>query len=522
MFSFFLWLLRQRDQRSSFDIAVASEQARLHGVYGALDGPYGDNATLYEFTKQLVEAAKFPNYNKFAAQAVLRLVDRCTEQRIPLPHDNVLLYMVGAAASLYAAEQLNDLPPNPALYSNKGDTAVLGEMRDLLLQHQRKVAVPRATLDSLIDAISTSFLAIARHLPPLAHEDAAGDVSQAAVTVSLIDLLPNVGHIIEQSLDAYNLPEAKQLGLFRWLHKHLATNAAVTERSRSARSILPSEHSGTSRQIVNIYLKNTPLEAIFIESHIPFKLPDETRFSGHWVIAPPGRGKTTLLHTMVMEDLNKDAAVILMDSKGDFIEPFRNLKQIEDRLIIVDPNPDRPIAINPLDIPKSDISLAVSNLEYVFSSLLETKMTPLQTVLFRSILRALILGFPNPTLETFRDILANGVKKYAAYIKLLPQDLQDFFANEFNTKVYEDRRKEIIWRIRLLLENDTMRAMMLALRTRFNIIDAMDSGKVVIVNNSKARLGDQGAEFFGRFFIAQILAAAQQRAGRSAMQKKPV
>ena len=55
-----------------------------------------------------------------------------------------------------------------------------------------------------------------------------------------------------------------------------------------------------------------------------FSLPDETRFSGHWIIAPPGRGKTTLLHTLVADDLEKDAAIVLMDSKGDLIEPIKN------------------------------------------------------------------------------------------------------------------------------------------------------------------------------------------------------
>jgi hypothetical protein len=50
----------------------------------------------------------------------------------------------------------------------------------------------------------------------------------------------------------------------------------------------------------------------------------------------------------------------------------------------------------------------------------------------------------------------------------------------------------------------------------------MDAGKIIIVNNSKALLGDEGAEFFGRFFIALILAAAQQRAGRRPEQKLPV
>jgi hypothetical protein len=64
--------------------------------------------------------------------------------------------------------------------------------------------------------------------------------------------------------------------------------------------------------------------------------------------------------------------------------------------------------------------------------------------------------------------------------------------------------------------------MLLSAKTRFKIGEAMDSGKIVIINNAKALLGDQGAEFFGRFFIAQVLAAAQARSGRRPEDKKPV
>jgi hypothetical protein len=67
-----------------------------------------------------------------------------------------------------------------------------------------------------------------------------------------------------------------------------------------------------------------------------------------------------------------------------------------------------------------------------------------------------------------------------------------------------------------------MKAMLLAVETRFKMGEAMDSGKVVIINNSVSLLGNTGSEFFGRFFIAQVLAAAQQRAGRNQEDKKPV
>jgi hypothetical protein len=88
--------------------------------------------------------------------------------------------------------------------------------------------------------------------------------------------------------------------------------------------------------------------------------------------------------------------------------------------------------------------------------------------------------------------------------------------------MYADRRREVVQRLRLLLDNPSMAAMLLSLQTRFDIGKAMDDGKVVIINNSKALLGDTGSEFFGRFFIAQVLAAAQQRSGRKQGEKKPV
>ena len=224
-------------------------------------------------------------------------------------------------------------------------------------------------------------------------------------------------------------------------------------------NVVPTAYKGDD--VIHTFLKHTPLERFF-DVEIPFVLPEETRFSGHWIIAPPGRGKTTLLHSMVMEDLKKDACIILMDSKGDLTEPFRTMKDIQDRLIIIDPSLEHPIGFNPLDVPQTEVNQSIELLEYLFSSLLEFKLTPAQMSLFRNVLRALVTAFPNPTLETFRDILANGVKKYEQLIKTLPADLQDFFATDFNEDTTRARRREVVQRLSLLLGNDIMRAMFTA------------------------------------------------------------
>ena len=39
------------------------------------------------------------------------------------------------------------------------------------------------------------------------------------------------------------------------------------------------------------------------------------------------------------DDLDKDAAFVLMDSKGDLINPIKNLQSIKDRLLLIEPNP---------------------------------------------------------------------------------------------------------------------------------------------------------------------------------------
>ena len=148
-------------------------------------------------------------------------------------------------------------------------------------------------------------------------------------------------------------------------------------------------------------------------------------------------------------------------------------------------------------------------------------MTALQMTLFRSVLPALVEVVPNATLETFRDIIENGTGRYKEYIDTLSPDLKDFFYRHFNSKTYAETRTQLIWRLQFLMTNPVIKQMFSALKTKLDIGKEMDAGKIILIDNSKQKLGDEGAEFFGRFFIALVLAAAQQRAGRPQSEKLP-
>ena len=244
---------------------------------------------------------------------------------------------------------------------------------------------------------------------------------------------------------------------------------------------------------------------------------EETRFSGHWICARQGMGKTNLLLHMLSSDLQKDASIILMDSKGELTQPIRKLA-LGDRLVVLDPH--FPFAINPLDVPRTNVKRAVNQLEYIFGVLLDATVTPKQRAFLRSILRAAIISLPDPTIYTIRKLIVSGWNEYEQYIPQLPHDLQDFFYVEWRD--YDATRSELKWRFRLLFENDIVIKLFGATRTRFNITEAMDKGYVFVIDNAIEHLDEDGSSFLGRFFLAQIWGAAMARASRPHHQKKPV
>ena len=252
-------------------------------------------------------------------------------------------------------------------------------------------------------------------------------------------------------------------------------------------------------------------------------------------MAGSGHGKTQTLQDLILHDLEAvaagEASIIVIDSQSDLInniaglEMFAPEQPLADRLVLIDPTDlEWPVALNLFDVGLDRLDqysqldrerLTNSILElydFVLGSLLDAGMTQKQTVIFRYITR-LLLHIPGATIHTLRELLEDGgYDRYRSNIEKLQGSARAFFENEFNGKEFSGTKRQVLRRLYGILENQTFERMFSHPKSKLDLFSEMNAGKVILINTAKDLLKESGTEIFGRFFIAMIAQAAQERA----------
>jgi hypothetical protein len=148
-------------------------------------------------------------------------------------------------------------------------------------------------------------------------------------------------------------------------------------------------------------------------------------------------------------------------------------------------------------------------------------MTQKQNVIFRYVTR-LMLQIPDATIHTLRDLMEpKSELKFAASIDQLTGSAKDFFRTEFSSSEFTQTRKQVLRRLWGILENQTFERMFSHPRSKLDLYAEMNAGKVILINTAKDLLKETGTEIFGRFFIALIAQAAQERATLKESERMP-
>lgn len=249
-------------------------------------------------------------------------------------------------------------------------------------------------------------------------------------------------------------------------------------------------------------------------------LSADTRRRHLYVIGKSGVGKTNLLHNLMIDDLNGGGGFCLIDPHGDEAERLADSAP-EGRInnvIYFDPsNLSHSIAYNPLESVEPDQRpLAAEHVLSAFAHVwgLSAKDTPRLLHILRNALR-LLLDTPGSTLLGLPRLLIQD-----KYRKRLLRQCQDdavrmFWEEEFAG--YSDRlRADAISAIQnkagAFVSNPAIRNIVGQARSTIHPSIIMDTGRVLLCNFSKGRLGDEPASLLGALLTTGFAQAAQGRA----------
>lgn len=387
-------------------------------------------------------------------------------------------------------------------------------------------------------------------LPEAALAPAGPQQQLLTLSASSIDLMRSPAEAIERLIATCFDDTIARSELFTSTRERLEANVCAAsgipaeERAASKRPLLlPTASTLSGAPLAESYLSGTEFAAFFA-TELPLALPQQVRFEHCHILGGTGHGKTQLLQLLIRQDLDQvvagEASVVVIDSQGDLIRTISRLDlfdpamagSLAERLVIIDPNDiTYPTALNLFDADRPRLAhygqaerekllnATIELYEYMFGELLGAELTQKQGVIFRYLAR-LMLAIPDATVQTLRELMEDGTR-FRSYMQQLQGTARHFFEAEFFHPSFRATKQQILKRLWGVLSNPTFERMFSYPRNKVDLFTLMNGGSVILISTAKELLKQEGSSIFGRFFIAQIVQAATERAIIPRSERKP-
>lgn len=252
-------------------------------------------------------------------------------------------------------------------------------------------------------------------------------------------------------------------------------------------------------------------------NEIRFGIKDADRLSHMYVIGKTGTGKTSLLQILALQDLTRGHGVCVIDPHGDLAEDIvENLPEHRKSDLIYFDAADinQPYGYNPLRKVRTDkVPLAVSGLMEALKKLFDDAWGVRMEHILRNTLYALI-EYGDAALPDILRMYSDSSFRSKVVGKISNQQVREFWEHEY--KDYNPRyRQEMIAPIQnkvgAFLADPRLHRIFTSAPIDLRFRHIMDTGKVLIVNLAKGRLGDDSAGLLGALLVTTLNLAAFSR-----------
>lgn len=276
----------------------------------------------------------------------------------------------------------------------------------------------------------------------------------------------------------------------------------------------------TSEQI-NFFAKTN-----FRNQQVPFGIKPDDRRRHMYVIGKTGMGKTTMMENMAIQDIRNGNGVCFIDPHGDSIQKILDFvppSRINDVVYFNPADLDHPIAFNILESVESRYKhLVASGLMGVFTKIWASMWSSRMEYILNNTILALLDSPGNTMLGIVRMYVD---KKYR---KRIVDNIKDpmvkaFWIEEF-ANYAEKYRTEAVAPIQnkvgQFLSSAVIRNIVGQPKSTIDLRDIMDNQKILLLDLSKGKVGEDNSALLGAMIITKLQLAALSRVDIPEAQRK--
>lgn len=243
------------------------------------------------------------------------------------------------------------------------------------------------------------------------------------------------------------------------------------------------------------------------------------------VLGPTGTGKSTLLGSLLSQDIAAGRAVVVIEPKGDLVDEVlaRVPEQRRDDVVILDPSDSAPVGLNPLATHGKRPELVADAVLGIFKQLYGAAVGPRsQDILYAGLLtlarRADASLVMLPLLLTnpgFRRSMTAGIDD--------PLILGPFWAT---SEAWSDAERAtaiapVMNKLRPLLRPG-LRGVLGQRQPRFDVRQVFTERKILLVPLRRGVIGPEAAGLLGSLVMSELWQAVQGRSAIPAVKRHPV
>ncbi len=257
-----------------------------------------------------------------------------------------------------------------------------------------------------------------------------------------------------------------------------------------------------------------------------FGIKTDDRRRHMYLIGKTGMGKSTILENMIVGDIRAGFGVAVVDPHGDLAEKIMEYipsDRINDVIYFNPSDIDFPIAFNIVEQVEPHLRhLVASGLIGVFQKLWADSWGPRLEYILRNAILA-ILDFPGSTILGVVRMLSDKNYRKQVVANIKDPVVKAFWEREFSSyadKFASEAVSPIQNKVGQFLSSSLMRNIIGQVKSSIDIREVMDGGKILIMNLSKGRIGEDNSALLGAMMITKIQLAAMSRVDVPESQRK--